>query len=318
MDVLSDLLGTIRLRSMVFAQTVLAPPWGISAGPSRQIAFHILARGHAWLEIDDREPLRVQEGNAVLLAPGRAHTLRDSLRTRPRPLSEWMESGAFSPLSGDAGRGAEAGALLVCGCFRFEDEGSEALISALPPVIHSGELPGDVGPWVAQTIKLITAESAVQGPGTATVVDRLCDVLFVYLLRSYLSESAQRGPSLLRALADPPIGASLRLIHESPDKAWTVPSLAARVGMSRSAFAARFADAVGETPMRYLTLWRLRKAAGMLRAGRASIAEVAAHVGYDSEASFNKAFKRSMGVAPGVYRRASRGSDDAERTAPGA
>src|SRR5262249_3386505 len=125
MDVLSDLLGTIRLRSMVLAQTVLAPPWGIHAGASRQIAFHVLARGHAWLEIDDREPIRVQEGNAVLLAPGRAHTLRDSLETPPRPVSEWLASGAFSRCHADQGREAQGSALLVCGCFRFEDEGSE-------------------------------------------------------------------------------------------------------------------------------------------------------------------------------------------------
>src|SRR5262249_36996677 len=160
-----------RLRSMVFAQTVLAPPWGIRADASRLIAFHILARGHAWLEVDDREPVRVQEGNAVLLAPGRAHTLRDSLETPPRPVAAGMASGAFAPPSRNLGRGAEAGTLLVCGAFRFEDEGSEVLISALPPVIQSGELAGDVGPWVAQTIKLIAAESTTQGPGTGTVVN---------------------------------------------------------------------------------------------------------------------------------------------------
>ncbi|MEP7122548.1 MAG: AraC family transcriptional regulator [Byssovorax sp.] len=319
MDVLSDMLSTIRLRSMVFTQTELTAPWGIRAEPLSSFAFHIMARGSGWLEIDDDHgPIQICAGDVAVIAPGRIHTLRDAPGTRARPLREWMATGAFAPMraGGDEQPGLDATTQVVCGCFHFEDPGSEVLLAALPAVIHTGATTSDVGPWLAQTIKLITYESVTRLPGTETVVNRLCDALFVYVLRSYLAESAKDESSWLRALVEPQIGASLRLIHESPSEAWTVATLGTRVGMSRSAFAARFAELVGETPMRYLTRWRLQKAAGMLRAGEAGIAEVAAHVGYDSEASFNKAFKRSIGVAPGSYRRTSRAPEAAWSAAP--
>jgi AraC-like DNA-binding protein len=302
MDVLSDVLGTVRLESSVMARTELAAPWGIRADAQDRFAFHLLGRGTAWLEVEGCDPIEVAAGDVAVIAPGRGHTMRDSRTTRARPVSEWIASGDFActPASADA--------QLVCGWFRFESPGAEMLRAALPPVVHTRDL-GDAAPWLGRTIELIVAESAIgaeRAPGSETVVNRLCDALFVYVLRAHLARIPEGEPNWLRALVEPGVGASLRLMHERPGEPWTVAALAAEVGMSRSAFAARFGALVGESPIEYLTRWRLRKAAGMLRGGSAGIAEVASRVGYESEASFNRAFKRWIGRAPGAYRREAR------------
>ena len=141
------------------------------------------------------------------------------------------------------------------------------------------------------------------------VVSRLADILFVQIVRGYLATLGGDGHGWLRALADPKIGAALSLIHQRPERTWTVGGLATRVNMSRSAFALRFTQTVGEPPLRYVTRWRMQKAAGLLRQGRAPLAEIASRVGYDSEAAFSKAFKRCIGCAPGAYRRSARGTE---------
>jgi AraC-like DNA-binding protein len=311
MDVLSDVLGTLRLQSTVFASAELAPPWGIQAGPREHFAFHIVPRGHCWLEVDDgRAPVQVNAGDVVVLARGHGHTLRDSLASPARPIEELLAAGAFGPASyGGATLRARGGTTqIVCGCFRFDDLRGDLLLSALPTVIHTHEMASDVGPWLAHTVRLLAYESSGERPGAETVVSRLCDALFVYVIRAVLAGLQDDDASWLRALVAPQVGKALRLIHESPGEPWSVARLAARVGMSRSAFAERFARVVGESPMQYVMRWRLRKAATLLRAGDTGIAEVAARVGYESEAAFGKAFKRAMGVAPGAYRRSSRGS----------
>ncbi len=194
---------------------------------------------------------------------------------------------------------------LICGCFHFQDERGARLLAALPALIHAKAGTTAGSPWLAQTVELLAAEATAERPGTTTVVNRLCDALFVYLLRGYLAALPAQDSSLLQGLADPQIGAALHLIHQDPGKPWTVASIAAAVGMSRSAFAARFSQLVGEPPMRYLQRWRLHEAAVALRgAGARNLPEVAASAGYDSVAAFSKAFKRTIGSAPGAYRRA--------------
>ena len=134
-------------------------------------------------------------------------------------------------------------------------------------------------------------------------MSRLADVLFIQIVRGHLATLDPEASGWLSALGDAQIGAALGLIHESPESAWTVQSLASSAGMSRSAFASRFTRLVGEPPLHYLTRWRMQKAQSLLRDGRASLSDVAARVGYDSEAAFSKAFKRAVGAAPGAYRR---------------
>ncbi len=318
MDVLSDMLSTVRLKSTVFTQTQLTAPWGIRADGRDHFAFHVITRGRGVLDVDGLPPVDVEAGDVVVVAPGRTHSLRDRRESPARDLMELLSSGAFDRRTGTAPAG-EAGPTthLICGCFRFEDMRHNVLMSALPTMIHTREMSSDVGPWLAQTIKLLAYESLAERPGMATVVDRLCDAMFVYILRSHLVAVPAQDPNWLRALVEPQIGSALRFMHEDPSADWTVATLATRVAMSRSAFAARFTQFVGESPMQYLSRWRLQKAAALLRAGDVDIADVAARVGYESPAAFSKAFKRTIGVAPGAYRRGGSQLSTARQPAPG-
>jgi len=136
----------------------------------------------------------------------------------------------------------------------------------------------------------------------SAIVERLCDALFVYVIRSVLARLPSDRATWLRALVTPKIGDALQLIHDDPKRDWSVATLAARVGMSRSAFAERFAAVVGVAPVQYLIQWRMQKAATLLRPSDAGMAEIASQVGYASNVAFAKAFKRSMGLPPGEYR----------------
>ncbi len=306
MDVLSDMLSAVRLRSTVFAQTRLPAPWGIRAEGGDFFAFHVIVSGRGHLEVDGLAPVEVEAGEVVVVRPRQVHSLRDRPDTPTVDLNRLLAAGVFGPaasssVTSDPGPNATH---LICGCFQFEDMRHNLLLSALPTMIHTREFASEVGPWLAQTIKLLEYESLSDRPGMATVVDRLCDAMFVYVLRSHLASVGNDESNWLRALVEPQIGVALQLLHDEPGRAWTVGTLAKRVAMSRSAFAARFKQVTGEPPMQYLARWRLQKAASMLRTGEFDIADVATRTGYESSAAFSKAFKRTMGLAPGAYRRA--------------
>jgi AraC-like DNA-binding protein len=222
-----------------------------------------------------------------------------------------LAEGAFDPRRADHPP-AGGDAYLICGCFRFTDVRGDKLLAALPAVIHVRSEQTTAGPWLAQTIGLLADEASAERPGAATVVNRLCDALFVYVLRSHLACLPADETTWLRALVDPQIGSALRLIHAEPSAPWTVAKLAAGAGMSRSAFAARFTDLVGEAPIAYATRWRLRTAAIALRGTRRDVADVAASAGYESTAAFSKAFRRLMGQPPAAYRRAAVNGDAGE------
>jgi len=309
MDVLSDVLDTVRVENGLIFQTELAAPWGIRAGSREQLAFHVVTRGRCWLTVTGiQSPIAIDTGDVVVLAPWREHTLSDDPATPPLEIEEMVAAGMFCPV-GERPAAADptvSTTELVCGWIRLVDPRSDVLLSALPPVLHARELGSDVGPWLAQTVRMLSYESRGSHPGTTTVVNRLCDALFVYVLRSHLASLPAEGPSWLRALVEPRIGAALQLIHDDPAAPWSVDKLAANVGLSRSAFSARFSRIVGEAPMHYLARWRLRKAAAMLREGSLDLTAIARRTGYSSSAAFSKAFAREHEVAPGVYRRVNR------------
>lgn len=307
MDVLSDVLETVRVDTGMLFRTELAAPWGIRARSPEQLAFHVITRGHGWLSVaGERDPIAVESGDVVVLAPGRDHILRDSPTTPARDIEEMVASGAFCRV-GDKPPATEPDTAsttqLVCGWFQFADPRGDVLLDALPAVLHAREQSTGAGPWLAQTVKMLSYESLAHQPGMTTVLNRLCDAMFVYVLRSHLAALPAQRPSWLRALVDPTIGVALQRMHDDPAAPWSVGKLAAEVGMSRSAFSARFTTLVGEPAMQYLARWRLRKAATLLRDSDQTLHAVAATTGYSSAAAFSKAFTREHGSAPGAFRR---------------
>jgi AraC-like DNA-binding protein len=298
-DVLSDVLAAVRMENAFYGGAHLTPPWGFSNRVQDGGAmFHWLKRGGAWLEVEGEAGLALGEGDVVLLASGRKHTLRDAPGSSLSPFREVMTGSREAC----ATMGASEGAVVLSGCFHFHGSSASPLLRSLPGVmrIASADLP-----WLHATLQQIHEEESVGGgrPGSAAILRRLSDILFVQLVRAHLLASPTRG-GWLRAVTDPHIGIALSALHARPEAPWTVASLAREAGLSRSVFAERFASLAGETPMQYLTRWRMEKATALLRERGEALAAIALRVGYESEASFGKAFKRWFDMAPGEFRRA--------------
>lgn len=307
-DVLADVLGAARLRNVLYRRVDCRAPWGIRV-PARDLAmFILLARGTARLDVEGEAPLALSPGDVVFLPNGTPHTLRDSAATVATPArgEACKGDGRTCKLGGDG-----AASSFIAGFFDLGMGRYTALLGTLPRVVMLSAKDDAAGPWVSATVALFVAESASPGPASTLVMQRLADVLFVQALRS-LSSHTDCARSPLAALSDPHVGRALGAMHAKVAEPWTVESLAAKVGLSRSGFAARFAALVGEPPLQYLTRWRMARAAELLRDTNESMAEIAATVGYESVPSFNKAYKRWQGVSPGAFRRGARvmGSSD--------
>jgi AraC-like DNA-binding protein len=305
-DVLTDVLNSIHIQAVVLGRFELSAPWGFS-GEGHGLGFSVVTRGSCWLEVEGHKPIQLAGGDLVILRKDRRHTLRDSLKSPAISVFDAMKGcrrrGGCQPGGIFTFGGGGAQTTIVGGRFEIEDAADNPLLSSLPPIIHVRGDRGTPVQWLESTLQFMASEMASGLPGAATVVSRLADILFVQGVRAHLAEGGERT-GWLKALVDPQIGQSLSLIHQQPEHPWTVESLASRVAMSRSAFAARFTELVREPPLTYLTRWRMSTASRLLRTGSQSIGEVAEHVGYDAEAAFSKAFKRWTGSAPGAFRRA--------------
>ena len=310
-DVVSEVLRAVHLTAEVFGRFELSAPWAMRIPDGDHLAFYVMARGSAWLDLEtaDGEPTRrltLSVGDAVLLPHGGSHVLRDhdhgaavprTLGTRecPRPTA--------SEVVGFGGGGAVTA--FVAGAFRFDAEARNVLLETLPPVLHRPAEEASAHPHLSAIVQLILAECMAPGPGSAILTARVAEILLVQALRTQIAarDEHERG---FRALADPVIGTALRVMHAGPGEPWTVERLAREVGLSRSAFAARFTQLVGEAPLQYLTRWRMILAAERLRDSEDSVRAIAAQVGYRNPTAFRKAFARTRGTGPGAYRRAHR------------
>jgi AraC-like DNA-binding protein len=303
MDVLAEVMSLLRTKGQLYGRIELSAPFGLEFPGGKGICL-IVTRGSSFLGVDRHPVVPLVGGDFVFLPAPRTYSLRDAPTRRLRSVLEIISEEAFhrSRLITYGGGGTPAS--VVAGCFTFASPESALLIRHLPPIFQLSAS-GHQSPWFSSTLQFIAAESVQDLPGSAAIVDRLAEVLFVQAMRSRIGSFLSTGkPNWLRALGDPQIGESLRLMHAEPGRAWTVPGLARRVSMSRSAFAARFRALVGETPLDHLTQWRMVRAANLLREKRSmKMAAIAAAVGYESESSFGKVFRRVMGDSPGEYRR---------------
>jgi len=312
MDVLSDVLTTVRLHSAIHFCPELSAPWGIEVPAQRDRAlFYVLSRGSCYLEVDGLEsPVPLVGGDLAMLPHGAAHTLRDRLHTPAIPLEALLREGGMSGVAGAFHHGGGGGtSALVAGYFTFENRAANLFLAALPALIHIRAEDGQSVPWLEATLKFLASESTSEVPGAQIIMVRLTDVLFIQTLRAYIAQDAKDGQTctneagMFRALIDPQIGKALEVIHQQPDHPWTVAELAARVSMSRTGFAVRFTTMAGIAPLDYVRKWRMQKASDLLRQGEEPLEDIAGRVGYESGAAFSKAFKREMGLPPGLYRK---------------
>lgn len=310
MDVLTDVLNSVHLSGEVICRFELTAPWGISIPEVQGASFHVVDRGGCWIRLKDQETLVPLAGGDLAVFPrGNAHEIVDAEASLSLPLEELVCAlGQDSLVLHHGGGGTPT--TVICGVFHHQAGGDHALFSLLPPLIHIKGDEGQSTPWLDFTLKFMGSEASSSLPGADAIVGRLTDIIFVHAVRAWIAGQAGSSGGWLTALRDPQVGAALGHIHRSPGQPWTVESLAALVGMSRSAFSARFSALVGEPPLRYITRWRMRLASGWLRETGMSLMDMAERLGYESEDPFKRAFKREIGVAPGAYRRHRRATSD--------
>jgi AraC-like DNA-binding protein len=298
-DLFSDLLGSIRLQSAVYFPMELDAPWGFSLS-ARGAAFHIIARDTCWLEVAGiAKPIQLSEGDHLILPRGDAHVVRDALTTQVADIINCDDPNAPNEFRAEGN-----GPRLICGCLRFANDATDPLLAILPPLLHFKQQTARPAPWLQTTVGKILEELDSDRPGAEAVVTRLAELMFVQAVRAFFEQNADRVPSgWLAAVRDKHIGRALALMHAESEGPWTISSLADRVAVSRSVFAAKFSQLVGEPPLRYLTRLRLNSAALRLRSTEDGLKTIAVAAGYDSVAAFAKAFKRHTGIPPGQYRK---------------
>lgn len=309
MDVLSDILGQLRLRGTLYFSTEFRPPWGLRVPVFQRVArFHLVVRGSTWVQVlPDQEPVCLESGDLVLVPHGAEHVLSNEPGASCRTVDEVVEASGFDGTGALVWGGDDEGSptRLVCGHFEFDEGFDHPLLERLPAalVVRWDEAVRDSP--LEDAFRFITREVREGRPGHEAVTRRLSEVLFVQAIRLWAERAPHEG-GVLAALADPGLGRALASIHEAPEDAWTLETLARRAAMSRTAFARRFRETVGETPHRYLTRWRVQVARGLLAESRLNLARIARRVGYESAASFSRVFKRVTGATPGAYRKAAR------------
>jgi AraC-like DNA-binding protein len=310
-DVIGEILEAIHLRTAIFGKLELGAPWRLGLPAREYLSFYVVARGNAWLDLEGEIPIALSAGDAVILSHGSAHELRDGDRSdvpgRTIDYDACPRQPHAARLSGDGPVTS-----IIIGHFTLSSAPRNALLASLPAAIHLPAGALAASPQLAGLVPLILSESASPGAGASIVLARLADLLFVHALRVWISTAGQSARGL-RAVADPAIGGALRLMHARPAESWTVAQLASAVAMSRSAFAARFTELVGQPPLQYLARWRMTTAAQRLREGDAAIADVAKATGYANPVAFSKAFARMQGVGPGTFRREDRRARRAPR-----
>jgi AraC-like DNA-binding protein len=302
-DVLADVLDSLKLRGRIFCRSELSAPWAIRFASGDFSHFHIVERGTCWLRLQgERDVIALEEGDLLLVTQGHDYQLTDEPGTPPVPLehiaggSEW---GLHAVLRHGGGGDVTS---LLCGAFEFESPQARSFLSVLPEWIRVRKDERHGNEWLDSIARFLARETQQPNIGAAVIVTSLIDVLFVEAVRTWLKQQPPGAAGWLGALRDPSVGAALGLIHQAPQKQWTVPALSAAVGLSRSPFAARFTALVGQPPMAYLKRWRLQLAATLLRQQAVALASVAERVGYDSTPAFSRAFTRLFGVSPGRYR----------------
>jgi len=294
---MSDALDLVRLRADLVCLTEFREPWGVAfpAGPSHM---HIVESGSVTVRVEGGADTRADAGDLLLLPRGAGHELVDRRGSPTVPLGQIIgadyDPGAIRLSHG--GDGAET--RLLCCRFSFRGPYSDQLLAALPPIIHVR----GASAWLDTTSRFLVSEARERRPGSAVMISRLIDLLFVQTLRRWAAGN-EAGLGWLGGLGDARIGRALAAVHEDPARHWSAEGLAGIAGLSRSAFAARFGQIVGTTPIAYVTRWRLHLAADLLDGGKLSVGEVARRVGYGSDAAFTRAFRTQFGGTPTRFRK---------------
>lgn len=302
MDPFSDVIALLRPHAALSKPITGRGSWGVRYAPYDLPGFAVVLEGQCWLALDGADPVLLARGDFVLLPSTPAF----SLFSHPGVACVPVEPTDTAVRHGD--QDGEPDCRMLGGAFQIERTNASLLLSLLPRMIHVRAAHGDTG-RLTRIIELIMEECAADRPGRETIVERLLEVMLVECLRWPGISQASLPPGLLSGMRDPAIARVLRAMHADVRAGWTVADLAKLAGMSRSAFAAHFADTLGCAPMEYFSRWRMTLAQDALRRGGKSLDRLAEEIGYESASAFSTAFRRRIGCSPGIFARSRRGSE---------
>lgn len=318
MDVLSDVLGAVRLTGAVYFDIDAGCPWvgespdggeiRAAVMPSAQhvIQFHAVLAGSCWAAVADRPDTAVQvnAGDVVVFPHGSPNTMSSArgLRGKPDMAMYYRPTDRQLPFMVIHGSDGDDRTRFVCGYLGCDTRPFNPLLANLPDILCARRPENGEG-WITDLFQLALAEGDRRRAGTETILAKVSELMFVEVIRRHLESLPEGSRGWLSGLRDPQVGEALRLIHGRPGEEWTLQRLAKEVGLSRTTFAARFTHFVDVSPMHYLARWRMQLAARRLESPGISIAQAAAEVGYESEAAFNRAFKKLIGQPPGSWRK---------------
>jgi AraC-like DNA-binding protein len=318
MDVLSEVLKVVKLQGAMFYNGEFSSPWSLCSPASRMVApyvaptaghviiYHLLTEGRASARLMDGERIILEAGDIVIFPHGDSHILENGPPTKPvdmvKELAHIFSQGLKLARLGGGGEVTR----FVCGYMACEPRLSQVFLSGLPPVFKVSIRNDASGRWLENSIRFSVNEADPSRAGGEAVLAKLSEVVFVETLRAYIAQLPAEQTGWLAGARDSEVGKTLALMHRNPAHPWTIASLAKEAGLSRSVLAERFRHYLGEPPMAYLTRWRLQLGAQMLASTSYSVAQIASEVGYESEAAFNRAFKREFTVPPARFRTQSR------------
>ena len=327
MDVLSEVLKAVKLDGAVFFNGEFSAPWCarepdsctmasyLSTRTSHVIIFHLIIDGRAYARVErDGSAVPLKAGDIVIIPHGDAHLMGNGPPVTPidsaKQLQQVLAEGRMISQFGGGGELTK----LICGYLTCDPQLSQVFTAGLPSIIKVNIRDNPSGQWLEDTLRYSVDHAEASGPGGSAVVAKLSEALFVETLRRYIAQLPHTQTGWLAGVRDPDVGKALALLHRQPAHPWTIATLAHEVGVSRSVLAERFQHYLSDTPIGYLTRWRLQLAAQLLTSTSKSVAEVAGDVGYESEPSFNRAFKLEFGLPPARFRTHSKSSRKKENT----
>jgi len=326
MDVLSEVLKVVKLEGAIYYNGEFSAPWSFRAPPSSVLAphfapggghviiYHLLTEGQGFAGLDHGTRIPITAGDIVVFPHGDSHVVSNGSHLEPvdqeRELHRIFAQGLKLARAGGGGEVTK----LVCGYMSCDPQLSRVFLAGLPAVFKVNVRDGAAGRWLESSIRFSVVEADASRAGGEAVMAKLSEVLFVETLRRYISQLPPEQTGWLAGARDPEVGKALALLHRHPARPWTIGDLAHEVGLSRSVLAERFRHYLDEPPMSYLTRWRLQLGAQMLKSSSRSVADIAAEVGYESEAAFNRAFKREYRIPPARFRNESRAGERAPST----
>jgi AraC-like DNA-binding protein len=317
-DPLSEVLRCVRLTGAIFLHAELSEPWGFQAPPAGHasallapgteclVPFHLVTEGAATVRVKGHEPVKLQAGEIVVLPRGDAHVLANGAPAALIDTSALLPAILQGSVLTERGGGGGPVTRFICGYVGCDRQAEKLFLSGLPPVFKVRVRTDDSAAWIESSIRHLVCESEASRPGSRALLTKLAEALFIETLRRHMSQLQPEDTGWLAAARDPAVARALSSMRREPTRAWTVAELAKRAGVSRTVFARRFGELLGQTPLAYLATFRLWLGATRLRSSDDRVIQVALAVGYESEAAFNRAFKRAFGLPPARYRKQER------------